>query len=38
VPRLLIFVGSAMVLLPWMAAQMITYTEQLLGGLERFAR
>jgi flagellar biosynthesis protein FliQ len=38
VPRLLVFVGSAMLLLPWMAAQMITYSEQLLGGLERFAR
>ncbi len=38
VPRLLIFVASAMLLLPWMASQMITYSEQLLGGLERFAR
>jgi flagellar biosynthetic protein FliQ len=38
VPRLLIFIASAMLLLPWMAAQMITYSEQLLGGLERFAR
>jgi flagellar biosynthesis protein FliQ len=38
VPRLLIFIGSAMLLLPWMAAQMIAYSEQLLGGLERFAR
>ena len=38
VPRLLIFIASAMLLLPWMAAQMITYSEELLGGLERFAR
>ena len=37
VPRLLIFIASAMLLLPWMAAQMMTYSEQLLGGLERFA-
>lgn len=38
VPRLLIFIGSAMLLLPWMAAQLISYSENLLGGLERFAR
>jgi flagellar biosynthetic protein FliQ len=38
VPRLLIFIASAMLLLPWMAAQMITYSEEVLGGLERFAR
>ena len=38
VPRLLIFVGSAMLLLPWMASQMITYSERLLGSLERFAQ
>ncbi len=38
VPRLLIFIGSAMLLLPWMASQMITYSERLLGSLERFAQ
>lgn len=38
VPRLLIFIGSAMLLLPWMASRMITYSERLLGSLERFAQ
>ena len=37
VPRLLIFLASTMLLLPWMAMRLIAYTERLLGGLERFA-
>lgn len=37
VPRLLIFLAAAMLLLPWMAERLMTYTAGILGGLERFA-
>ena len=37
VPRLLLFLLSAMLLLPWMADRMLTYTENILGGLDKFA-
>ena len=33
VPRLLIFLVSTMLLLPWMADQMLDYTRRTLGGL-----
>jgi flagellar biosynthetic protein FliQ len=38
VPRLLVFLFAAMLLLPWMASRMILYTETLFGNLDRFAR
>jgi flagellar biosynthetic protein FliQ len=38
VPRLLVFLFAAMLLLPWMADRMILYTETLFGNLDRFAR
>ncbi len=38
VPRLLIFLGALMLLLPWMAMRLISYSERLLGGLDHFAR
>ena len=38
VPRLFVFLASVMLLLPWMASRLITYTSDLLGGLDRFAR
>jgi flagellar biosynthetic protein FliQ len=38
VPRLFLFLASAMLLMPWMADRLVVYTSQLLGGLERFAR
>jgi flagellar biosynthesis protein FliQ len=38
VPRLLLFLGSAMLLLPWMADRLLGYTKNLLGGLDRFAQ
>ena len=38
VPRLLVFLFAAMLLLPWMANRMILYTETLFGNLDRFAR
>ena len=38
VPRLVIFVGALVVLLPWMCMRMTAYTSELLGGLERYAR
>ena len=38
VPRLLVFLGATMLLLPWMAERLMSYTTDLLGGLERFAR
>ncbi|MDA1312191.1 MAG: flagellar biosynthetic protein FliQ [Acidobacteria bacterium] len=37
VPRLLVFLFAAMLLLPWMADHMILYTETLFGNLDRFA-
>jgi flagellar biosynthetic protein FliQ len=37
VPRLLVFLASAMLLLPWMAGRLIAYARDLLGGLDRFA-
>jgi len=37
VPRLLIFLAAAMLLLPWMTERLMAYTTRLLGGLERFA-
>ncbi|MCB1020143.1 MAG: flagellar biosynthetic protein FliQ [Acidobacteria bacterium] len=37
VPRLLIFLAAAMLLMPWMTERMMAYTARLLGGLERFA-
>ena len=38
VPRLVIFVGALIWLLPWMCMRMTSYTSALLGGLERYAR
>ena len=38
VPRLFVFLASCMLLLPWMADRLISYTREILGGLERFAR
>lgn len=38
VPRLLVFLGATMLLLPWMAERLMSYTTDLFGGLERFAR
>jgi len=37
VPRLLLFLASAVLLLPWMADRMLDYTRQILGGLDKFA-
>lgn len=37
IPRLLVFLLSALLMLPWMADRMIVYARSLLGGLERFA-
>lgn len=37
VPRLLLFLASAVFLLPWMADRMLQYTREILGGLEKFA-
>ncbi len=37
VPRLLMFQGAIVVLLPWMIERLVTYTQGLFGGLERFA-
>ncbi|MEZ5363004.1 MAG: flagellar biosynthetic protein FliQ [Bryobacterales bacterium] len=37
VPRLLIFLAAAMLLMPWMTERMMAYTARLLGGLDRFA-
>lgn len=33
VPRLMVFLASTMLLLPWMADQLIDYTRRTLGGL-----
>jgi flagellar biosynthetic protein FliQ len=38
VPRLFLFLASAMLLLPWMAERLVAYTSRLLGGLEQFSR
>jgi flagellar biosynthetic protein FliQ len=38
VPRLILFLASAVLLMPWMANKLVAYTSGLLGGLERFAR
>jgi flagellar biosynthesis protein FliQ len=38
VPRLFLFLASAMLLLPWMADRLVAYTSRLLGGLEQFSR
>ena len=38
VPRLLVFVVSAMLLAPWMADRLMAYARSLFGGLERFAQ
>lgn len=38
VPRLVIFAGALIVLLPWMCMRMTSYTASILGGLERYAR
>ncbi len=37
VPRLLLFLLSAMLLMPWMADRMLTYTRSILGELDKFA-
>ena len=37
VPRLLVFLGALALMLPWMLARLLTYTQSLLGGLERFS-
>ncbi len=37
VPRLLIFLASSMLLLPWMADRLLDYTRQTLGGLHLIA-
>ena len=37
VPRLLVFLGSAMLLMPWMAGRLIAYAREILGGLDRYA-
>ena len=38
VPRLVIFLGALVLLLPWMCMRMTAYTTALLGGLDRYAR
>ncbi len=38
VPRLLVFLASAMLLAPWMADRLMGYARSLFGGLERFAQ
>ncbi len=38
VPRLVIFAGALVLLLPWMCMRMTSYTSALLGNLERYAR
>jgi flagellar biosynthetic protein FliQ len=38
VPRLFLFLASAMLLLPWMAERLVAYASRLLGGLEQFSR
>jgi flagellar biosynthetic protein FliQ len=38
VPRLFVFLGAILLLLPWMTDRLLVYTSELLGGLDRFAR
>jgi flagellar biosynthesis protein FliQ len=38
VPRLFLFLAAAMLLMPWMASCLVTYTSGLLGGLDQFSR
>jgi flagellar biosynthetic protein FliQ len=38
VPRLAVFLGGFLILLPWMFQQMISYTTVTLGDLGRYAR
>lgn len=38
VPRLVIFLATLVVILPWMCMRMTAYTAGLLGSLERYAR
>ena len=38
VPRLVIFLGALILLLPWMCMRMTSYASAVFGGLERYAR
>ena len=38
VPRLVAFLGGAVVCLPWMILKLMAYTQALLGDLPRYAR
>ncbi|MBI1358350.1 MAG: flagellar biosynthetic protein FliQ [Acidobacteria bacterium] len=36
VPRLLLFAGATMLLLPWMASRLLQYAETVFGSLDRY--
>ncbi len=36
VPRLLLFAGATMLMLPWMAARLLQYAESIFGSLDQF--
>jgi flagellar biosynthetic protein FliQ len=38
IPRLVVFLGGAMLLMPWMLHRIVSYTIGLLGDLGRYAR
>jgi flagellar biosynthetic protein FliQ len=38
IPRVVVFVGAILMLMPWMIQRMVVYTTGLLGDLGRYAR
>jgi flagellar biosynthetic protein FliQ len=36
VPRLLLFAGATMLMLPWMASRLLQYAESIFGSLDQF--
>ena len=38
IPRLIVFLGALLVLMPWMLSRMMTYSVSILGDLGRYAR
>lgn len=36
VPRLLLFAGATMLMLPWMASRLLQYAESIFGSLDKF--
>jgi len=38
IPRLIAFLGGSLLLMPWMIHKSVTYTADILGHLERYAR